>query len=99
MKVVAPLCEMPPTRKLSERLDSYADGSIYDTMIALEPEFNETFILCKLFDKWIDCSKIMDRTLTEKGFCHSFNTISLQEFFTDQYELIKITQHIIQFAA
>lgn len=85
MKVVAQFCEERPDSNLLKLLpDLYADDSMYETMIDVGPDFNETFILCKMFDRWIDCGEILFRTMSESGFCQSFNTIRLEELFTDQ---------------
>lgn len=85
METVAQLCEERPNSNLMKLFpDSYADDSMFGIMRDVEPEFNETFVLCKLFDRWIDCGAIFSRTLTEHGFCRSFNRISWGEYATDE---------------
>lgn len=85
MKVINQLCDFRQNSNISKLFfDVYANDSIHDTMIQFEPHMNETFVYCKLFDKWVNCSEIFFRTLSATGFCYSFNVIRLSEYLTDE---------------
>lgn len=79
------MCEYGRNSNMSKLFsDVYANDSMYETMEDLEPDMNETFVYCNLFDEWVNCSEIFFRTLTNTGFCHTFNTVRLSEYLTDK---------------
>lgn len=86
MKVINQLCEFGKKQKNLTKLfpDLYAPRSVYRTIMENVPELNETFVFCKLFNKWINCSEIFFPTLTNQGYCYSFNTVRLSEYLTDE---------------
>lgn len=89
MKVVNQMCVYQGAHQTITNLfptDSHIDNSIYETIERISPNFNETFIFCKLFDKWINCNEILFPFLTDEGFCYTFNAISLGDLLTDQTE-------------
>lgn len=65
--------------------DEYLDDDTWSVINEIAPAFNDTFIVCKLFDKLIDCGKLFVPRTTERGLCYSFNTLSVREMFTDEY--------------
>lgn len=64
--------------------DEYLDDSVWSAINEIAPAFNETFVFCKLFDKWVDCNKLFVPRTTERGLCYSFNTLNVYEMFTDE---------------
>lgn len=87
MKIVNQLCERnEESRGRISKLfnDVYADAGIYEAISSIGPYFDETFVHCKLLDKWIDCDKILKPFISEVGLCYSFNTINLRELLTNE---------------
>lgn len=86
MKIVNQLCESRGIRGEISKLfnDVYVDDGVYDVIETIGPDFNETFVYCKLRDEWIDCEKIFSPFMSETGLCYSFNTLSLREILTDE---------------
>lgn len=86
MKVVNQLCKREKSRKAITDLypDLYTNSTIFEVIQRIAPDFNETFIFCKHFDKWVDCNQILFPFLTDEGFCYAFNTISLSELLADE---------------
>ena len=60
------------------------DDDIWDTINEIAPEFNETFIVCKMRNKWIPCEKLFIPQITERGLCYTFNTLNADEMFTNK---------------
>lgn len=86
MKIVNQLCGNFGIRDNISKLfnDMYADDTIYHVLGNIGPDFNETFIYCKLLNEWIDCDKILAPFMSEIGLCYSFNTLSLREILTNE---------------
>lgn len=86
MKIVNQLCEINGVRKEISKLfnDVYAEEMVYHVIESIGPEFNETFVYCKLLNTWIECNKILTPFLSETGLCYSFNTVSLREILTNE---------------
>lgn len=64
--------------------DEYLDEEMWNTINDIAPPFNETFVFCKLFNKWIDCDKLFYQRSTERGLCYTFNTLNIHEMYTDE---------------
>lgn len=64
--------------------DEYLDDNTWSTINDIAPEFNETFVFCKLFGKWVDCGDLFVPRTTERGLCYSFNTLNVDEMFTNE---------------
>ena len=86
MKAINQLCKQERPRKTITNLypDLYTENSIYDVIQRFAPDFNETFVFCKRFDKWIDCKKVFYPIITREGYCYTFNMMSLTELLTDE---------------
>lgn len=85
MIVMIQLCDFKDTRHVIKSFsDLYAARSMFRTMLEMEPDMNETFALCKLFGKRIDCKDIFFPILTDGGFCYAFNTVRMPDFLTDE---------------
>lgn len=89
MKVIYQVCEYGRSSSLLNLFsDDFASDSIMDTMVDIEPNVNETFVYCRLFDKLIECNDIFFRVLSDTGYCYTFNSVRLPEHLTDQWETI-----------
>lgn len=64
--------------------DEYLDINSWTTIKEIAPAFNDTFVFCKLFNKWIDCNKLFVPRTTQRGLCYSFNTLSVYQMFTNE---------------
>lgn len=85
MGLAVQMCEREPDEKILKLLPNRNfNDSVYQTMSEILPEFNETIVLCNLFDNWTKCVDIVYPTLSEKEICYSFNTISLMEYVTNE---------------
>lgn len=85
MKTFYQSCEYSKYSNLTKLFtDDYANDSLIHLMDKLEPDFSDTFVYCKLFDKWIKCSEIFFRSVSDTGLCYSFNTVRLQDYLTDE---------------
>lgn len=87
MKLVKQFCfEHQSPSVTDEFVDEYLkdDDNIWNIINAIAPAFNETFVLCKLFNKWIDCKKLFVPQITGRGLCYTFNTLNANEMFTDK---------------
>lgn len=69
-----------------EVCDEYSkdDEDIWDTINGIAPAFNETFVFCKLFNKWIDCNKLFVPQITGRGLCYTFNSLNANDMFTNE---------------
>lgn len=82
MKVMNQLCQFD--KNMSKLFtDQYASESMYATMIKVLPHMSETFQFCKLFDEWINCRDIFFISMSNEGYCFSFNLVRLSEQLTD----------------
>lgn len=85
MKIINQLCEYKDYKNVSKLFhDSYISESVYHTMRLTVPDMNETFAFCKLFDEWKDCDEIFFPTVTDAGFCFTFNALKLSEYLTNE---------------
>lgn len=86
MKIVNQLCESHGVRDgISELFnDMYADERVYEILGSIGPDFNETFVYCKLLDEWTDCDKILSPFFSETGLCYAFNTVGLREILSNE---------------
>lgn len=90
MNFAVQLCELPQD-EIIEKLhpNRYLNDSWYQTLEYLKPDFEETIVQCKIFNKLENCTDVMVPILSEKGFCYSFNTFRLQDVINEGlvYEL------------
>lgn len=85
IKDASQLCFKKHTQKIFNLFDdNFTDSKILLTISDLAPTFDDTIVLCKFFDKWADCDKLLYPTLTEYGICYSFNSLNMYEVVTDQ---------------
>ena len=86
MKIINQLCDYGRSTNVSKLFpEMYAPETMYETMFTLAPDKNETFAFCKLFNKRIDCNEIFFTTLSDSGYCYSFNTLRIDEYLTDEW--------------
>lgn len=79
------LCFEKHTHQIFNLFDeNFTDSRIMSTISDLAPAFEDTIVLCKFFDKWADCAKLLYPMLTEYGICYSFNSLNMYEVVTDQ---------------
>lgn len=85
MGLAVQMCEKEQDQQIFKLLPNVVfNDSVYYSMVQLLPEFDETIVMCNLFGNWTKCVDIMYPTLSERGTCYSFNTISLKEYVTDE---------------
>lgn len=85
MKIINQLCEDYQSERITKLFhELYAPENMYRTMMNIAPDLNDTVAFCKLFDKRVSCDKIFVLSLSDDGFCFSFNLLRLSERVTDQ---------------
>lgn len=86
MKAINQVCEQSAfTQNISKLFpDDTDDNSILDIIDSVAPDFSETFVLCKLFDRWKNCSEMLTPIITEKGKCYSFNSLNLLDYLKNE---------------
>lgn len=89
MKAINEICRNGQTIMHQNITKSLPDESIDESILKyifdiLAPDFNETFVGCKLFDKWIDCETVLHSMLTDKGKCYAFNNLNIHEILTSE---------------
>lgn len=84
MKLVSQYCfEGSSSYLINKFPDEYLDDDTWSTINEIAPAFNETFIFCKLFNKWVECNKLFVPQITERGLCYTFNAFA-NEMFTNE---------------
>lgn len=68
-----------------ELQNNFSNGSIYDTIEDIAPDFNKTFFRCTLHDRVRLCSEIFTSIFTQNGFCFEFNGLNSHEIYTEEY--------------
>lgn len=89
MKIVNQFCEDEKSYENISKLypDDEFDGgdvTIYQTIESVALDVNDTFVMCKFFDKETNCEELFIRLISEKGPCFSFNALNIQDFLTNE---------------
>lgn len=87
MKVAYQICEEwigSEIKSFSSMNDEFADNSILSRMSEMAPTFTDTMIWCKIFNMWSDCNKFLSPVYTESGLCYTFNSMNLDDIFTNE---------------
>lgn len=85
MGLAVQICEQEPDEKIFKLLPRiHLNHTVYQLLNDMAPAFNETYVLCDRFGQWENCSDIFFESLTERGFCYSFNRINLKEFLNNK---------------
>lgn len=85
MKVMTQLCdEWIGYDVLESFSDNYSEPSILATIRSLAPKLEDTMVFCRLFDKQINCDKILFPRISAGGVCYTFNAMNKNDTFTDE---------------
>lgn len=85
MKAAIQLCSISSAYDILQLFpEKYAAESLFDEFLNISNELDANLVDCVLFDKLVDCSKIMFPIITEGGFCMAFNSLSPQDFYTNE---------------
>ncbi|XP_055321187.1 pickpocket protein 28-like isoform X2 [Sitodiplosis mosellana] len=86
MKIINQICEESRQERVFKFFtDEYSDPNILSTISRMAPKFEDTVVRCRLFDEWKSCDKFLYPTITEEGLCYSFNALSMEEIFTNEF--------------
>ncbi|XP_031638903.1 pickpocket protein 28-like [Contarinia nasturtii] len=88
MQIVGQVCDdriMPDMFDFfSSSKSNYSDDSIMSVFNELAPAFDETFVFCKLFHKWLKCHDIFHPIISsEEGLCYVFNGSNIKDIVTN----------------
>lgn len=61
----------------------YANESIYDSILEIAPDIDETISQCSWQSKRTGCAEFTP-VITEKGLCFAFNALNSHEVFTKE---------------
>lgn len=70
-------------RKMKVNLN-FANNSIYKTIVELAPKLDQVFDECRWLGKTVECGKIFTPVITKLGYCFAFNSINVQDMYTDR---------------
>lgn len=85
MKAAIQLCSSSTASNMLQFFpEKYADDSLYDEFFKITNAFDANLVGCALFDRLVDCSKIIFPIITDDGFCMSFNSMNLKDFTTNE---------------
>lgn len=60
------------------------DGRIYDILKDIAPTFNDAMFFCKWRNDFLNCTELFKPTLTEEGYCYTFNNLNTKDIYTDE---------------
>lgn len=85
MKIVSQLCDDWTANDILEFFtDNFSDNSVLNTIKDIVPRFEDSFLFCKLFDKWTSCDKYLFPIITEEGLCYIFNAVNINETISNE---------------
>lgn len=88
MQIVSQVCDdrvmFDMFEFFSESNSNYSDSSTMSVLRELAPTYEDTFVLCKLFDKWSKCENVFFPMMTDEGHCYVFNAFNIKEVATNE---------------
>lgn len=87
MRAAYQICEDHLDLKKSLLLpdDDFIDNSILLRITEMAPTFDQTMILCRMFNVWSNCDKFLTPIYTEAGLCYTFNAMNINDILTNEW--------------
>lgn len=83
LKVATQYCR-PLPEILGNISDNFADESILSMIKYMSPRFDETFLECKVFGEYRNCSNIFVPVINGDGLCYTFNSLNVRDLYTNK---------------
>lgn len=63
---------------------NYSRSSILELLADMAPKIDDVLVECNFRDEVRNCNQLFTPTITESGFCFSFNAVHNNEIFSDE---------------
>lgn len=85
MKVAAQICDDTVARDVwSHSNEHFTDSTIVQQIIDLSPKIDDTMVSCRFRNEMRDCNDLFAVSVTDQGFCYSFNALNNNEIVTSE---------------
>lgn len=84
MNVASQICDNILGAEIRRRfLDNFTDIDSFTGIIqTMSPSFEDTAVLCKLFNRWSNCRDMLFPIFSEEGLCFTFNFMRFSDILT-----------------